>query len=280
MPDESQNGQAHPAEAGVLWLFLHIPKTAGSSFGSSLVKRLRPNYNINIDGIRGTVPRNAAFKQAIDKFIALDKQRPFAFVTGHLLMPEVVQIRETVGRPVRMITMLREPISRVISDYRYQRTPAHPTHLQFRENYPTIESFLDDRRSQNKMFRFLSLKGETPETTIARLEAEFAFVGVVENYQQSVRACSNLIGVDLADNARVRVNPRREDDVEITDALIEKIRQLNTIDERIWRHFHDRIGQLSDNDAGSEPQAEAAPWLSTVRDGLKRSLAMLSGARN
>jgi hypothetical protein len=289
MPEEGQNGQDHTPGAKPLWLFLHIPKTAGSSFGTSLVKQLHPNHNINIDGVRGTKPRNAAFADAIDKFITLDKQQPFAFVTGHLLMPEVVRIREVVGRPVRVITMLREPISRVISDYRYQRTPAHTTHEQFRAQYPTIESFVDDRRSQNKMFRFLSLKGEPPEATIARLEADFAFVGVVERYAQSVRACSKLIGVDLADDTRVRVNPRKKDDVEITDALTDKIRRLNWMDEQVWRHFHDRVQQLPDDridgdrDGHHEQATEAAPRsdrLAAVREGLRKSFAMLSGSRN
>lgn len=233
---------ARPRGEEELWLFLHIPKTAGSSFRSALADRLQPDFNINIDSVRGTMSRDEGFKDAVEKFIALDKQQKFAFASGHLKMPEVVAIEQAAGRPVRIITLLRTPATRVVSEYRYQRTPVHSGHEKFREDYPTIESYVDDPRSQNKMFRHLALPKETLPLTIARMEKTFGYVGVVEMYPLLVKQCSQLIGANVADNTRLRVTPAtKENAVEVTEDLLKKIRQLNSLDEDLWKHFRDRM---------------------------------------
>lgn len=232
---ETQVGEA-------LWLFVHIPKTAGSSFRTALAERLKPEHNINIDKVRGTKSRDAAFGEAIDAFLALDRERRFAFASGHLKMAEALRIREAVDRPVKLLTMLRNPVSRVISEYRYQRTPAHPQHAQFIATFPTLESFVESRRSQNKMFRHLALPDETVDHAIARLESDFSLVGLVEMYPLSMQLCSRL--TDQSFKAMGRVNVTKDTpnaEVQPSAELVESIRRANGKDQQLWRHFRDRL---------------------------------------
>ena len=56
---------------------------------------------------------------------------------------------------LKLITMLRDPAVRMISDYRYQTTPAHPVHREFVERFPTFEDYLATEWTRNRMFRFL-----------------------------------------------------------------------------------------------------------------------------
>jgi len=242
MPEPRPSRPADNTDGEALWLFVHIPKTAGSSFRSALAQRLKPEHNINIQKWRGTRSRTDAFAQAIDQFLALDKVERFVFASGHLLMPEVVRIRESLGRPVKLLTMLREPVTRVISDYRYQRTPAHPTHEQFRAEFPTLESFVDSHRSQNKMFRHLALPGETVEAAMARIERDFSLVGVADNYALSVRLCSELIGPRFPATTSLNVTQNTGDnEVAVSEQLRDRICRLNPKDEALWAHFRDRL---------------------------------------
>ena len=235
--------RSRKASAGeVLWLFLHIPKTAGSSFRNTLAQHLQPEHNINITNLRGVGGRAEAFGRAIDEFLSLDRERRFAFASGHLNMAEAVRIREELGRPVRLLTMLRDPVQRVISDYRYQRTPAHANHQAFGAAFPTLESFAESRRSQNKMFRYLALPGETLEAATARIERDFSLVGAADMYPLSIRLCSDLIGPRFTSKARL--NPTQDtgdNHVEVSDELGDRIRRANRNDQHLWAHFHQRL---------------------------------------
>jgi hypothetical protein len=230
------------AAGEVLWLFVHIPKTAGSSFRNTLAQHLKPEHNINITKLRGTSGRAEAFGQAIDEFLSLDRDQRFVFASGHLNMAEVVRIREELGRPVRLLTMLRDPVQRVISDYRYQRTPAHANHEAFGVAFPTLESFAESRRSQNKMFRYLALPGESIEAATARIERDFSLVGSAEMYPLSIRLCSELIGPKFTTKARL--NPTQntgDNEVTVDNDLINRVRRMNSKDERLWAYFRNRL---------------------------------------
>lgn len=230
-----------------LWLFVHIPKTAGSSFRTALARHLQPECNINIEGLRGSKKRNMAFAEAIEEFLALDKDKHFVFASGHLKMAEVMRIQKRLDRPVKLLTMLREPVQRVISDYRYQLTPAHPTHELFSAAFPTLESFVESPRSQNKMFRYLALPGETVDTAIERLERDFGLIGLVEMYALSMRLCSELIGGKFAVDTSLNVTQATSgNEVAVSEELLDRTRRLNRKDERLWLHFRDRLGRFAE----------------------------------
>jgi len=246
MREEDDNDHLQRSDAGkALWFFQHIPKTAGSSFGSAVADKLKPNYNINIEAVRGTMGRDAAFKNEIEKFVGLDKEQQYSFASGHLKMNEVMTIRDAIGRPMNLITILREPAKRVVSEYRYQRTPVHSAHEQFLQEYPTFESYLNHPRSQNKMFRHLALREETLQATIRRLEEEFAIVGVVEMYPPFIKECSRLMGINIVETTRLRVTSTTQDSaINLTGDLMKKIRELNSQDDELWRHFRDRMRSM------------------------------------
>ena len=247
MPEEKIIHSAATPAGEALWLFLHIPKTAGSSFRTTLARHLQPDCNINIEGRRGTKRRHAAFAEAIDEFLALDRDKHFVFASGHINMAEAVRIQRNLGRPVKLLTMLREPVQRVISDYRYQLTPAHPTHESFSAAFPTLESFVESPRSQNKMYRYLTVRGEVLEAAIARLEREFSFIGVVEMYALSVKLCSQLIGPRFPVTTTLNITQdTRDNEIVLDETLLDRIRQLNDKDERLWLHFRDRLGRFAE----------------------------------
>src|SRR3712207_8209906 len=65
----------------------------------------------------------------------------FPYTTLFRSARHVEQIEKAAGE-IRRVTMLRHPVKRVISDYRYQGSPMHPEHEGFRRRCPTLRDFL------------------------------------------------------------------------------------------------------------------------------------------
>jgi hypothetical protein len=232
---------AEAATGTPLWLFVHIPKTAGSSLFTELSEFLRPAQNIHIDRTETARSYNARYDAAVDDFITQAKQRPFRFASGHIIEVHTARIRNALP-DVRMITMLRQPVSRVVSDYRYQRTPMHPTHEEFKKKMPTLAHYVEQLGESNKMARHL-----VPKAIIASGDAQgcidfvmqnYAFVGLQEMYPLCFQALTTLLGKPSAPTVKKRVNEvTDENPLFLTPELDRQIRSLNTLDMAIYEGF-------------------------------------------
>lgn len=220
-----------------LWVFQHIPKTAGSSFRTEIARKLRPQANVALNGMGGR--KFATVQSALDTFLGELRETPFRFASGHLSRPQIEAIQAAHPR-VRLVTMLRDPVERVISDFRYQRTPKHAGHEQFIERFPSFESYLESPLSHNRQFEFLR-RGPEADTAavIADLESHYAFVGLTEMYPLARHLLLALIGIEDAQppETRNRTEARAENEIPGLDALRPRIRELNAQDEAIYEHF-------------------------------------------
>lgn len=229
---------------GALWLFVHIPKTAGSSFRAELARRLQPERNIEVDYTDESRPFHQRLKEAVQGFSAEMNPAGVRFASGHIFRSHAAYIADR-HPDVRPLTMLRNPVARVVSDYRYARTPAHPPHREFIRQFPTFESYMESPASQNKIHEFLRHKpADSVESVIADIEARFSFVGLTEMYYLSCRVLFTLLG-DARNPTVYERRTEASDDNAIPDldALTPRIRALNARDIAIYDHFHDRLKQ-------------------------------------
>lgn len=218
-----------------LWLFIHVPKTAGSSLSNELARTRKPYRNIHIDYSKPQIPHDQQLQAAVDDFIASAKARPHLSASGHITMKHARQIqREIPG--TKLVTIIRDPVARVISDFRYQRTPAHPPYQDFIRKFPSIWDFIEHGPSRNKMARHLAPNFQEPAEQIVRDVCQaMAFIGAVEMYPLSFSLMFKLMGEDRRPKLHVRkTEARAENDVEVTPALRQRIRELNPIDEAIY----------------------------------------------
>ncbi len=108
---DAAKGRASPEDCVV---FLHIPKTAGSTLSTALVMNYSPQQTIRLDLINRPVAE-------IEKEIRPEALSEARLVRGHLSYG----VHRYIPRPCHYITVLREPIARAISDYKFIiRNPA------------------------------------------------------------------------------------------------------------------------------------------------------------
>jgi hypothetical protein len=229
---------ADNGDADSSWFFVHIPKTAGSSFGTEMNALLSPNYNVDANSDTRDIPYSRKVADATKRFNERLKQGPCRFASGHV--PVTVLASHVEGwHDLKLITMLRDPVTRVISDYRYQTTPAHPNHQRFVESFPTLLSYAEANRGRNKMYRFLRPSAHASvEDCKAFVVERFAFVGLVEMYPLSFRLVTRLLGKERAPSAHVRKTmDSAHNRIEITPELVERLRELNSLDVELYDYF-------------------------------------------
>lgn len=240
-----------------LLFFMHIPKTAGSSLSADLREALPPYRNLDVDFHRTDIPVADRLRAAVDAFATADEVNDFASASGHIPFALAGPILR--ARPdLRMVTILRDPVARVVSDYRYQRTEMHPPHLQFRARFPTLESYVEHPVSQNKMTTFVAGQNITEQQMLNRVEQAFAFIGLLEFYDFSVSTLFALAGRASPSTGRhLRRTPdNAETAVTLTPCLERRIIETNSLDRALYCHV--RTILLPHVDAWTAAQARAS----------------------
>lgn len=222
-----------------LWLFMHIPKTAGSSLSEAMQELMSPYRNIQIDYSNENLSHNKKLDISTEQFIADFGEKQYRSASGHVPYDLVNKIRKSIPK-TKIVTFLRDPVSRVVSDYRYQRTPQHPPYESFKKKFPTLESYIDSVESQNKIARFVGGRGVNLSSIDLkeRLDNDFSFVGLLEMYPLSYNIMFHLFGsAGQFPKVHARKTPDNSDTkVEVTEKIIQMIKDNNKLDSDIYSH--------------------------------------------
>ena len=130
------------SEQDPFYLFLHIPKTAGTTLRSIVDQNLGPvnvltYYNQNSRQLQDNLDAYLTFKPN------------FRAIIGHFRFG----FHKLLNRPSTYITFLRHPVARTISQYK-EFFVNHPHHLQ--DSDGNILSLTDSVRKKPKCVRKLS----------------------------------------------------------------------------------------------------------------------------
>lgn len=115
--------QSPTFDPSIPFVFMHIPKTSGSAMTSAIIAALQPNRTISpvLDrSLFGTFRRFDTLSPEWQEIIRLDDQslpRDFDYLSGHLSFSSGWDA--TANR--QLFTILREPVSRVLSHWVYWR---------------------------------------------------------------------------------------------------------------------------------------------------------------
>ena len=117
-------------------LFLHIPKAAGTTLRNIVERQFSPHVTFNIPGTRAGL--------AIQQFQNLPEQerRHIRLVEGH--MP--YGLHQYLSVPATYITMLRDPVDRVISHYYFVLgLPHHHLHHEVTSQHMSLADYVQKR---------------------------------------------------------------------------------------------------------------------------------------
>ena len=233
-----------------LWLFSHVPKTAGSSLNGELMPLMKPGFHIFIDYAEAeNRPYAELFDEAVGRFIAAAHKRRHRYCTGHIMAEHVQRIAEEVP-DIRPMTLLRDPVARYVSDYRYQRSPMHPGHEAFRREYATIEPYLELEGEWNKIAahlipRDLRDSGDAA-ACVDHLISTYAFIGVQELYPLTLRVITTMAGSPQRPKVFRRLNAPSEDNpADLTPEIRQAIRERNALDIAIHEGIAARFTGIS-----------------------------------
>ncbi|MCP5097379.1 MAG: sulfotransferase family protein [Chloroflexi bacterium] len=217
-------------------IFLHIPKTAGTTMYQILRSTYRPEQTHHFVGDPG-------MDTAISQFKGLSKQQKeqLTLISGHVEFG----IHTHLPQPATYFTLLRDPIERTLSDYYYiLRTPSHPRYSYMNENKIDIIRYIDERLIIDN-FQTRTLTGnlwhgpdtcppEALENAKHNLRTYFTVVGLMEQFDQSLLLLQQKLGWSTIFYKRANVTKHRPQQSLLTTEAIEKLHQITTLDRELY----------------------------------------------
>jgi hypothetical protein len=215
--------------------FIHVPKCAGTSFISLVDERYV------IDEI---IPTHYDIKKLKNE-ITDEQLAGYRFIRGHLPYDLVVP---RLPRQPRIITFLREPITRLISNFQMRQRVSDPlVGLQSTLNNISLEEFLNQpdlvRIFANRATRLiggmkkLSTGERVPNLELAKERlSDFDFVGIVEHFNDSLELFCHIFDFPPVHSQRnLNISPNREARSEIAAQVLERIAEVEQADIELYK---------------------------------------------
>lgn len=169
-----------------IFISLHLPKTAGSSFRAALEQTFGHHLLKDYQGSGISLPQYKRHQKALQQAqtIATNGLQNVECVHGHFLPFKYLLLDDTT--PLTFITWMREPVSRAISHYyywqrNYNSETSAPHHKKVIEERWSLEKFCLSLEFQNIYCQYL---------WAFPLEY-FSFIGITEHYDKDVKYFSD-----------------------------------------------------------------------------------------
>ena len=253
MTSASAIGSAEP-----LLIFLHNLKTGGTTL-RTIVQRQYPVDAVHTVGGR---PEEFGGPKHVGQ-IELDKTR---VVQGHIPFG----LHEALPGQSSYITMLRDPVERMISLYYFTlHSPERAIHRESGDHLASLEEFVSSgalletdngqtRRLSGLRPSFGQCSAEMLERAKENVRAYFSVVGLSERFDESLLLMKRLFGWTSIFYLREKATRRRPNKADLPDRVIRTVLEYNQLDRQLYRFAGELLDQaLADqgDDLASELQA-------------------------
>ena len=228
-------------------IFLHIPKTAGSTFHMILNKRYKSNEIKNLFGSRYSEPEIKSFIEA-----PVEAKKNIRLLKGH--MP--YGMHNYLPDESKYISVLRNPVERVISQYYYiKKNTYNPLHNQVEKDGMSISEFVSSGISvgmNNGHCRFLN--GDLDEYKFNQcddilleqvkenIRKNFLWLGLTERFDESILVLSILLGWKSPPYyIRENVSKNRKSRDSISKEEISVIEEYNSLDMNLYSFANEML---------------------------------------
>ncbi len=236
-------------------ILIHIPKTAGTTLSRMLRLHfaLQPANWLRHARTLGYYHMGYARAEHLDARLRRIAELPPAcmqhvmFFAAHAGFGLRDRLPGTLQRDAAYITVLREPLARVLSTFHHLRTEGR---------LPRDASLIDyvDQRKHFGLFKFDncqtrylageggvaidvpcgSLSRESLEIAKTRLERDVHWFGVTERFDESVLMLADALAWRRPRYVRARVAKADTRTQDVDEGLLRRIRELNTLDIELY----------------------------------------------
>ncbi|MFC3886617.1 sulfotransferase family 2 domain-containing protein [Bacillus songklensis] len=218
-------------------IYLHIPKTGGQTL-KAIIKKQYPNdkvWRFHKDGKTKQLVRDP------DQYLCLIGHRNFG-------------IHRHLNKPSTYITMLRDPIERVISIYYYLlRSPGHNLYNKVKDI--SFGDFVFDKRFQRQTenLQTLFISGTSSNdlsTAKNNLREYFSVVGIMERFDESLFLMSQEFGWENIEYEKKNVTQNRPSREQFPKEVIDTLKKKNELDFELYEYgkelFEEKLKSLSE----------------------------------
>lgn len=236
-------------------IFLHIPKTAGTTLRHIIQSQFQPNNVFEFYHLRTQPPK---VRKGIEKYnnFSEAQKRSIRFVSGHVGFG----LHEFLQRPCSYITVLRDPVERVVSYYYFLLR----TQNSIVEN-KTLEDFIQTYGGvHNSMSCYLSgltLKSqlqypnieiksaqfdqETLETAKNNLKKHFKVVGFVERFDETCILLKKILGWNISPfYVRKNTSKHQSWTQDLSKDTLNLIKKFNALDIQLYEYAQEMFEEM------------------------------------
>jgi hypothetical protein len=211
-------------------IFVHIPKTAGTSFKSLLNKVYTPSETIVIDSSSWYKDTNYSLlsnRSCLPGAQQIQPSSSIKYIVGHFNADHFINLYPNAN----YITWVRDPIQRLLSNYNYYlRGGVYYGQMSTEKRAYDIldfETYSTHKLNTNTMCQQLNI----PLT-------KFKFIGIVERYDEEIERFKKLLGLNfINDYNYANVNPEKKnvkESYELTETQKQKLMMLHADDYKLY----------------------------------------------
>lgn len=215
-------------------IFLHLPKTAGTTLNRLIEWEypLREMYSID----------PVLFEWSAGHLRKLSKRRlgRMRMFKGHMLFG----LHQVLPQPSTYITVLRNPVDRVLSAFYYMRNyRLHPQYWKLRREKWTVERFVERSTRDNVQCKIIAAADyhspctqDILERAIDHLDRYFSVVGLSERFEESLALMKLRFGWQLNSYSSFNVTRARPQKADLPQTTLELITERNRFDVALYEH--------------------------------------------
>lgn len=218
-----------------LTIFLHIPKTGGSTLNSIFTRQYTEKEFHNHD----------YFDQKVIPLSELNEghKKRINAVSGH----HFFGVHEFFDKPYHYFTMLRHPVDRVLSLYYFLKEKNYPGYEWMKDM--TLEEFIETSpEANNNQTTLLCGYQTTPDVILAKERIDsFDMVGITEFFDESLYLLRKNFNWRDIHYKRVNITKSRLSKDDVPDATIKLIEKYNAMDIAVYNYGKELLLKKLDN---------------------------------